>query len=56
MKKLELNQMENQTGGDFWGWSEWSNGPCVNGVYSRARVYSVIWFSVDFEQQDNLPC
>jgi hypothetical protein len=56
MKKLELNQMENLDGGKFWGWSEWSNGPCVDGFYNRARTYSVIWFSVDFDAEYNIPC
>ncbi len=59
--KLSPEEMENVMAGSgfwgkFWGWSDWSNGPCVDGTYNRARIYSAFWFSVSYQQENGLSC
>ncbi|MBN8665638.1 MAG: hypothetical protein J0L83_13740 [Chitinophagales bacterium] len=50
MKKMDFNQMERTEGGKFWGWSEWSCGPCdATGHQSCVRSYSAFWIKVDYQ-------
>lgn len=42
--------MERTEGGKFWGWSEWSCGPCdATGHQSCVRSYSAFWIKVDYQ-------
>ena len=55
MKKLELNQMEGLEGGKFWGWSDWSWGPCNGGLQAGTRHYYAIFIDVDSDFRTR-PC